>query len=385
MAQNSVIEQAPLFETLPVGQEIIFIVSNETAVINELRVKFIVDVHISEGFVPDINTTDNLIGTFKVTPNNAGRGVIDLSTIVGNYVSADNMAVNGSSYKGQETADRRPHPLHLIDKYSLNNNIIRYMRIKFTVEYLDANGVVTEVEGTRKDSALYIIWNAYLKETDELIKDNNTAPNINWFGWNPTPLYPDTDGSGNPTGQFLTNAPTVQYANPDDYGTFGFITRSAGMAEAARKLYVNTYNSGGVLQSQEIIPRNGVTGSYNYPNGWGEKTTKQIGYVGVYPGNLRNWSSNFKTDYDAGNLDGGYYTVQLRSQGASTTTKLYTIYLNCPNTKGYESIRLCWLNQWGAWDYYTFTQKSIRSISAKGSTYRQLGGNWGGSIYYPNG
>ena len=30
--------------------------------------------------------------------------------------------------------------------------------------------------------------------------------------------------------------------------------------------------------------------------------------------------------------------------------KTYTINVNCTNTKGYESIRLCWLNQWGAWD-----------------------------------
>ena len=48
-------------------------------------------------------------------------------------------------------------------------------------------------------------------------------------------------------------------------------------------------------------------------------------------------------------------------------------------------VRLCWLNQWGVWDYYTFTQKSIRSISTKGSTYEQITGTWNESKYRING
>ena len=61
--------------------------------------------------------------------------------------------------------------------------------------------------------------------------------------------------------------------------------------------------------------------------------------------------------------------------------KQYTININCPDTKGFESIRLCWLNQWGVWDYYTFTKKSVRSISTKGSTYEQLAGTWNEAAY----
>ena len=44
---NSVIEQKPLFNTLPVGQDIIFVVSNDTAVATQERVKFIAEVHIA--------------------------------------------------------------------------------------------------------------------------------------------------------------------------------------------------------------------------------------------------------------------------------------------------------------------------------------------------
>ena len=62
-------------------------------------------------------------------------------------------------------------------------------------------------------------------------------------------------------------------------------------------------------------------------------------------------------------------------------SKEYIININCPDTKGFESIRLCWLNQWGVWDYYTFTQKSVRSVSTKGSTYEQLAGTWNEAAY----
>ena len=59
-----------------------------------------------------------------------------------------------------------------------------------------------------------------------------------------------------------------------------------------------------------------------------------------------------------------------------------TININCPTLKGFEPIRLTWLNQWGVWDYYTFKMKSTKTISTKGSTYQQLEGTWNESLQY---
>ena len=112
------IEQAPLYNIAPIGQEMMFVVSNDDAVTNQLNVKFIVRIYVSSTTPPVIADPDDVIGSFKVTPNNAGRGMIDVSTIVGNYVKADNIASNGSAFKTIETTDSEPHPVHLIDKYS---------------------------------------------------------------------------------------------------------------------------------------------------------------------------------------------------------------------------------------------------------------------------
>ena len=73
-------------------------------------------------------------------------------------------------------------------------------------------------------------------------------------------------------------------------------------------------------------------------------------YFGAFPGNLQNWSGTFQGIVALGKIEGGYYTVQAINNDGELQ-QLYTINVNCPNSKGYESIRLTWLNQWGVWDY----------------------------------
>jgi len=173
---NSVIEQQPLYTTMPVGQDVIFVISNDDAVANYEKVKFIVDIHISSTTPPDTTTTNDLVGSYKTTPNNAGVGMFDLRNVLENYVEADNMAANGSSYKSTVTSPEERHPLHLIDKYSMNNNSIRFMALVFAVEFLgatdaagnqDANTVRRQV-GTEINSDLFNLFNGYVKYTDEL-------------------------------------------------------------------------------------------------------------------------------------------------------------------------------------------------------------------------
>ena len=375
------IEQAPLYNIAPIGQEMMFVVSNDDAVVNQLNVKFVVRIYVSGTTPPVIADPDDVIGSFKVTPNNAGRGMIDVSTIVGNYVKADNLASADSQteFKTIATTDSEPHPIHLIDEYSLSDNSVRHLAIRFSVEYLNtSNNTVEEDTGTRIASAEYKVFNGYLKSTDIKYVGNTGATKAGWFGYDLSAFEPLDDEK-----KFLTNAPTTQYANGGDYGTLAFLTTSEDMAAYGYNAQFKYYDSGGVYRGEDNATRKYSAGAYNT---WTADASEQLLYFGCFPGNLRNWASNFKTLYDAGTLDGGHYTIQLLSTTATgniETTQKYTIHLNCPDTKGYESIRLTWLNQWGVWDYYTFTKKSIRKTSTKGTTYNQLGGSWNGSMYTP--
>jgi|TARA_R110002020_G_scaffold103083_4_gene241419 hypothetical protein len=380
-AANTEILQTPLFEPqiIPVGQSLMFVVSNVQLVSTEQKVKFIAEVFIGNS-PPDTTQTTDLIGIFKTTPNNAGVGMFDVSNVVESYVTSDHLITSGGQYKTLDASNslgNQRYPIQLVDKFSRSYNVLRYLVIRFSVEYLgaddgvntvDANLVRTSV-GSDIRSGLFKIFNGYLKFTDQIKRSSsglNTGFGYDMFRFKLT-------GSSSSA---LTNAPTTQFANIDDYGTLSFSTENDDLYRIQL-----TYNPTSGGSSVEYVERTGNNGAYN---NWSVSSKRQILHFGCYPANLRNWSSTFNALVSAGTMQGGSIDIIAYSL-SGIIAKTYTINVNCTNTKGYESIRLCWLNQWGAWDYYTFTKKSTKTLSTKGSTYNQLGGSWNMHRYYPEG
>jgi len=363
----TLIEQQPLSnpgtfdKVLPVGQEIIYTVSNSSVVSSFTRVKFIAEVHISNSIPPNPNTTNDLVGTFKTTPNNAGVGMFDFRPIIESFVNADNLAREGSAYKGTTNTSDSNVPMHLIDKYSGNINTMRWFIVKFMVEYIDDSGNL--VTNSEVIAGLSVIFNGYLKYTDELLLSG-----VN-FGYD---LYSNflLDGS---TKKFLTNAPTTQYANLEDYGTVGML-----MPYVAEGIEIIYFNSSGSVLGQEQINFTSANGGFVYPQADIQALSL---YFGIFPANLQGSSTMFQGFVSAGTIQGGHYIFAVLNDTGQVASEVYTINLNCPTQKGYEPIRLTWLNQWGAWDYYTFNMKSTKTISTKGSTYQQLQGTWNKSSY----
>ena len=360
------IEQEPLYPQLPVGQEVIFVVSNNTIVSGFTNVRFIADVYISDNNPTAISLTSVPTATFKTTPNNAGVGIFDFRQVVENYVSADNMAYNQSKYKTVVTSDDTPHPLHLIDKYSRNKKAARWLNIEFKTQYTDANGDV-QIDTPTPTNNNYQIFNGYLKYSDILTMGTGATASNFGYDLSNYNLSAQTDS-------FLTNAPATQYANLEDYGTIAFLAPNDNLE------YIKlTYNdSSGSQIGTENINKNWTNGAYT---NFSSYIAERLLYFGCFPANLQNWSGTFQALVSAGTIQGGSIDVQAFNDSVNRISKQYTININCPNLKGFESIRLCWFNQWGVWDYYTFIQKSVRSISTKGSTYEQLAGTWNEAAY----
>ena len=365
----TLIEQHPLFPQVPVGQEVIFVVSNSTILSNPLftNFRFIADVYISDTTPSSITTTTTPTATFKTTPNNAGVGIFDFKQVVENYVSADNMAATQSSYKGITTTDDTPHPIHLIDKYSSNKKTARWLSIQFKTQYTDASGNIVTPTTLFTVSDPYELFNGYLKYSDILTMGTGATANNFGYDLSSFNLSAQTDS-------FLSNAPATQYSNLEDYGTIAFLSPNNNL-DYIRLQYKDSSGSQIGTEDIEKISLNG---------GWGAVSSfiyYRLFFFGCFPANLQNWSSTFNALVSAGTIQGGSIVIQAFDDSSNRISKAYTININCPNLKGYESIRLCWLNQWGAWDYYTFTQKSVRSISTKGSTYEQLAGTWNEAAY----
>ena len=87
-----IIEQRPLYNTLPVGQDIIFTVSDSTIIATKYRVKFTAQVYVADES-SNLGLASYLVATLKVTPNNKGVGIFSLQSILESYVEPQHEGV----------------------------------------------------------------------------------------------------------------------------------------------------------------------------------------------------------------------------------------------------------------------------------------------------
>ena len=381
----TVIEQTPLYEHLmPVGQEIMFTISNNTIVNNNFNVKFCAAVHISNE--PIVLTNDTaLIGTFKTSPNAAGVGMFDLRTVVETFLKADNEPnanyVNSKPRYKDDQAQARMFPIHLVDKVSMSTNSCKYLGVNFYVEYSTTPlGLMTSEINNPRPTVEFTIFNGVVRHNDPLTVLNLggvkqgliIGDDVDDFtGYNF--ITNDISGQANPA-HFLSNAPTTQYATLNDYGALAMTNNIINQTPIAQ-FRTNFYNSAGVqLGATEVSENTAFYGGVPYNN---LDAAGKIIYVGAFPANFKNWS----TIYAAAEPTLSYYTIQAYDATGTQISQLYTINILCPNLKGYEPIRLAWLNRWGAWDYYTFNMKSSKTINSKKIPFNQEAGTWNESVY----
>ena len=365
MAQVS-IEQKPLYRVLPIGQQVIFTIAEPTIVATMFKVKFIAEVHASNTAI-NLSTTTDIIGTFKTTPNNAGVGIFDLRPILETFVSPDNepysKAPAVSEYKGTPALTQM-FPIHLVDKYSLSNNSIKYFAIQFKIEFAEtADGTVLSpgdgVNINNSDNSIqYTMFNGVLQYDDVLTLDGND------YGYN-LELFELTDSDS----KFLSNAPTTQYARLTDYGTFPFLNFVPNSTDKVTSITLKYYDSSDVQLGVDYVLNINANGGVAAVG----KSNTMLNYFGGFPANLDGWS----TTWDTHKANISYYTIQ----DGNGDSVLYRINIICPNERGYEGIRLTWLNQWGTWDYYTFNKKSTRTLTTNRTSYTQLGGTWNESTF----
>ena len=380
------IEQYPRHTYLPAGQDVIFTVSNNNVVGNSnfIKVKFIAEVHISSLLPVNLGNNNDVIGTFKTTPNSQAVGMFNFRPIIESFVNTDHKARDNSEYKTVVNTNLRT-PLHLIDKYSGNDNSFRWFAVQFKIQYVDNDsnsatfGDLITTNYANSDS--FKLFNGYLKYNDVL--EFGTGTGINNFGYNMSQFNLNSTSK-----KILSNAPAIQYANIEDYGTVPILMinpltniqvvplSTSGGTGMIRFTYYE--EDGTVIDFETIRLDEPNNGGFDYADrGF---AYNKLMFAGVFPANLRGWSTKFNTNID----DISYYTFAVQtftSSIGSNISQTYRVNINCPTLKGYEPMRLTWLNQWGGWDYYTFNMKSTKSISTKGSTYQQLEGTWNQSVY----
>jgi len=378
------IDQKPLYKTLPVGQDIVFSVSDSTIVANNFNVKFVAEVYVSNSNA-SLNT-QNRIAVLKTTPNNAGVGIFSMQPVLESFVKADNNGtdfLNGSTYKTVTYSNTTPHPIHLIDKYATSDNSAKYFMIEFSLEYSPTiDGVVTIDTSNKVLSEIYLFYNGYLNYDDVLNQTGND------YGYPLSDLNYVMDADN---AYFLSNAPTTQFARLTDYGTlpfFNFLStgdysfQTGSDTSTINKVHyfsIKLYNSSNALLATTTPFANFSNGSSTTPNQYSNIRTN---YFGAFPANLDGAAYSAWVTHRA---NVSYYTVQGFDDDNQIISQLYRINIITDDCKGFEGIRLTWLNPYGVWDYYTFTKKSVRSLQTNRTSYTQLGGTWNESTYKING
>jgi hypothetical protein len=190
-------------------------------------------------------------------------------------------------------------------------------------------------------------------------------------------------------GKFLTNAPTTQYIGRNDYHTLAFFNGQNGSYTTGNTAQVNAISSnrsvafikfkfykadGSTLTDIDVTntPING--GKRGFSN---ESATKFI-FIGVGMGNHLGRNIGFGSNHYNQTVK---YTVQAVNNNDEPISQIYTFEIIEDDCKGFEKIRLAWLNRFGAWDYYSFTKKSVRNVNTSRTQYTQLSGTWNESTY----
>ena len=389
-----ILEQSPEYDFIPAGQEHIIYTIYDTNTITanppKHKIKYIAHIHIKNNG-NNMSDVANRVAILKVTPNAVGRGVIDIAPVIRNYVSPDytggqvhtqgGAASAYSNYKGTAHSETTPHSIHQVDKFSTNRKSVRYVRVKFFVESADtATGTVTQSGGYWGHKL--IVFNGVLDDTDVL--KMNTGSGDFGFQLDNHKFLPRTTDS-----KLLTNAPTKQYIQLNQYMTIPFLSQlsramtgfgnelggSGTTHPAVKRVCYQYYYNGSTTGSQ--INQDLSTGAGGHYGMINESATV-LQFFGVGTANQVNAGNTLPANWD-------YYRLWLQNDQGDRITQYYDFYFHDANCKGYENIRLVWLNKWGTWDYYNFTMKNIRTLSTSRKSYQQVSGEWNSYKFNLNG
>ena len=276
------IEQKPLYKTLAVGQDIIFTVSDQTIIINNYQVKYTADVYVNEK-IADLGLVTSKVASLKVTPNNAGVGIFSLSPILESYVNPQYEGTNFdniifSSYKSVGYTDTTPHPIHLIDKYSNNDNVAIYFRVVFNMEYYTDSALTLFSTAKNVNSENYLVFNGVL-QPDDVLKQSGAN-----YGFNLDSTDLVLNDFGTTLGKFLSNAPITQEARLTDYGTLSFfnflnvsensfqVGTDSATINMVQFIRIKLYDRLDVQQGSTIqVDTTMANGSFNYTNQYSNK------------------------------------------------------------------------------------------------------------------
>ena len=388
------VDHEPLYADSVTGQDLIYSLSSSEALVGT-NYKYKYTVTISTGYGSPAGTMTE-VAFLLFSPNKDGMGIIDVSNVIGEFVHSDNtgqdLFASPSEYKGVDyNRYNAPHPIHLIDCYCLSDKIAVNYTLEFGEQWATTpTGLVTWVTAGGSTDREGLLFNGTDYGEEQELRLGNYGINLKAWRTN-TYAFPPVKQrfisySGSGQQRFLTTYPASQdgthfnqLMQEDNYHTIAFTAGWwIGYANLSASIQIQFYDRAGVSlldYNEDMTPANG---GYDGSGDTGYKeTAKQIQYFGCGIANLKGRGVTIPATWDT-------YTILLHDGTAGTPTPLsnkYNFKKQDADCKGFETIRLTWLNKLGAWDYYNFTKKSLRSTNIKRPEFNKTIGDWNSRGY----
>ena len=356
----------------PVYDDIIYTLKNATP--NVFNHKFILQVYVTNGYLPLAGQIDVLVATLKAKVNSQGRAHFNISNILQDYCKTD---VDGFAYFG--TADStfngvtsfdEQHSIHQIDKFAQNKSNLKRYYVVAAEEYATTQTGFVFQQGGTVTSAKKLVWNAVRQLQDGYETfDNDTL------------ALSDTDSF------FLSGLPATvnRKIQQNDYHTLAFFNGKFGNQNAdtsnVGRMALRFYDANNTAISSHFINNTGANGGSTANTNWFNSintawyTTQGLLYFGIGTQNLKNSGIAIPTN-------AAYYTLVAQDSSNTDVSATYRFDITEEDCKGLETIRLAYLNRLGAWDYYNFDKKSTRTSEIGRANFKQNYGTYDADEYF---
>ena len=305
--------------------------------------------------------SSNVLQRIKQQPNPSGTGVFNVGQIIHSYLETDN------NFKAAP--------------FATSSLTSKRFSVKFGEEYgTSVSSSVTlyngdNVVGTpaKSGSDYYYLINGIVEPYE--------AVNWNW----PSGSY-YTASAVSTTAVFnvqhaLTNAPLTQNIQDGEYATISLIngnfTNSTTLAQDIYNVSVTVFDvTGSELDQYDLsnLVTNGGGPRANGTQVWSaavanQSSNTQLITVGIGPQNLADDGNSLPNDW-------AYYTVEAFGQLSAGVVNTSASYASLRFEKqgpacGYDGVRFAWKNEFGVWDYYTFTLQSDSAFTIERQAYEQ--------------
>ena len=317
-------------------------------------------------FVADLTLSgsNTVLQRVKQQPNPNAVGVFDMGAIITNYLDSDNNWKTALFVTASQAAKR--------------------FQIKFGEEYGSSasSSVILYTGVAAVSGSPAVTASNYFYVANGLVDPNDK---INWNF--PSASYYDAEIASDGAVTYslqntLSNAPITKSIQDGEYETIslfnGNFDGSSTNAQDIFEVEFKVYNSSNTLiQTASFYnsvangggPRTNPTAQL-WPSVYNNLTSgQQLLTIGVGPQNIDDWTTALPSTW-------AYYTVTVYGQSDDGLLNDNGIFASRKYVKegaqcGYDGVRFAWKNEFGVWDYYTFTLQNDKGFSIERGNYEQ--------------